>query len=379
MIENENSWLSNYVNTSINTQRINERNEIKSIELKDVKDVVDYAKKKYSENDERILSLQKELNDIDKAINKLRIDYNLLKPKSKSKYQKKVIIQFAARESCEFLLHLSYIVMGATWTPLYAVRVDTANKNCVLNYQGNIVNNTGEDWENVLVTLSSSKPQHEGQPPTLPTLEVISTEREVPSTSNSVPIYHDEYDMVDKVESLKKEKGKDSKNKHTKRDKKSEKKKEESYDDEDISSGGDQSSYEVEKQIAMAMGAQVQQSVSNAVFQIQRPTTIGNDNKPHKVTINNINLDVEFEYIAIPFIIPNAYLKAITVNTSDYSLLEGKMHIFMDSVFVATAKIERTISPNEKMELYLGIDINIKIEALPSTNQSSSYGLFEKK
>jgi len=44
------------------------------------------------------------------------------------------------------------------------------------------------------------------------------------------------------------------------------------------------------------------------------------------------------------------------------------MHIFLDQVFVATASIKQT-SPGEKMELFLGTDLNIKIEVLPSNKK----------
>jgi len=66
------------------------------------------------------------------------------------------------------------------------------------------------------------------------------------------------------------------------------------------------------------------------------------------------------------------------INDSEFSLLEGKMHIFMDGVFVATASVKQT-SPGEELELYLGIDINVKIENLPSTEESSTTGYFFKR
>jgi len=363
MIENENSWLSSYVNTLISTQKIertNESNEIKSIEMRDVKNVLEYAKKKYSENDDKKFGLQKELNEIDKTMNKLREDYKLLKPQqSKSKYQKKVIIQFAAKEACSFLLQLSYIIMGATWIPIYSVRVDTMNKDCKLNYQADIINNTGENWENILITLSSSKPQHGGQPRVLPLLEAYLVESQ-----------------VEVVEISKTKEDKPSRKKGYKTSDKKNKKKE-SYDgDEDEDKEASESS-DFSIEIAKVMSSEVHDTSSNAVFKIQRQTTIGSDNKPHKVTIAHIDLEIEFVHIVIPFINPNAYLKALAVNNSKYTLLPGKMHIFLDSVFVATASIKQT-SPNENMELYLGVDINIKIEALPRKETSSTTGIFDK-
>jgi len=305
------------------------------------KKILKYAREKYSEIDDKNFKIDKEIGDIDKTISKLREEFRTLhNPKKNTNYQKNVIVQFAAREPCEFLLQLSYIVNGATWKPNYSVRVDTMSKKCILSYQADISNNTGEDWDNVNVTLSTSKPSQEGQPPILPALEVSLSE----------------------TQSMKKEnyRGKSMSNR--------------SYSSMDY----DQSYLpEVEEVYMEEMVAETQKSISNSVFQIARPTTIKADNKPHKVTVAHINLDVEFEYIAIPALIQNAYLKAIAVNNSEFSLLEGKMHIFMDSVFVATASIKQT-SPGELMELYLGVDINIKIETLPITEQYSVEGIFKR-
>jgi len=248
IIQTENDWIRNYVNTSLDKQRMNEKNEIRNVEPEEVTSVLEFSRKKYIENDEKKIILDKQLIEINKEINKLRDEYNFIyKPKTNTKYKKKVIIQFAAREANEFLLQLSYIVQGATWKPIYSVRVDTVNKNCVLAYQADIVNNTDEDWENVLVTLSSSKPQHEGQPPTLPALEVVSREevkeRRVETTNKkrkTMNIFS---------------KGKVSQSNT-----------EQIYLSDTKEGISDDESSDISEKIAEVMGAEVQKSVSNSVF-----------------------------------------------------------------------------------------------------------------
>ncbi|GMS87374.1 hypothetical protein PENTCL1PPCAC_9549, partial [Pristionchus entomophagus] len=71
-------------------------------------------------------------------------------------------------------LELTYQVWGATWHPLYDVRVDTkeATTGMQLSYYGNVSQSTGEDWEGAHLTLSTARPSLDGTIPDLGTLDV---------------------------------------------------------------------------------------------------------------------------------------------------------------------------------------------------------------
>jgi len=90
----------------------------------------------------------------------------------KERQKKKVIIKIAARKPGDFALDLSYIITGASWKSIYQVRVESVDKKCVLVYQGLIRNMTGENWDNVNLTLSTAEPSKGGEPPKIPSLIV---------------------------------------------------------------------------------------------------------------------------------------------------------------------------------------------------------------
>jgi len=90
IIQTENDWIRNYVNTSLDKQRMNEKNEIRNVEPEEVTSVLEFSRKKYIENDEKKIILDKQLIEINKEINKLRDEYNFIyKPKTNTKYKKK--------------------------------------------------------------------------------------------------------------------------------------------------------------------------------------------------------------------------------------------------------------------------------------------------
>ncbi|MDF3860232.1 mucoidy inhibitor MuiA family protein, partial [Achromobacter denitrificans] len=64
-------------------------------------------------------------------------------------------------------LNLSYAVAGARWTPAYDARLRLADRSVDLGYFGVIRQNTGEDWNNVKLTLSTARPSLGGGAPSL--------------------------------------------------------------------------------------------------------------------------------------------------------------------------------------------------------------------
>ncbi len=55
-------------------------------------------------------------------------------------------------------IRLRYLVDGASWSPSYNIRADTAKSSAVVEYQASIQQQTGEDWDNVSMTLSTAAP-----------------------------------------------------------------------------------------------------------------------------------------------------------------------------------------------------------------------------
>lgn len=79
-----------------------------------------------------------------------------------------VVVTVSASESSMMeSFELSYFVNAATWIPTYDLRVEDLKKPVKLHYKADIYNNTGENWDNVKLTLSSGNPNLGGVPPVL--------------------------------------------------------------------------------------------------------------------------------------------------------------------------------------------------------------------
>lgn len=65
-------------------------------------------------------------------------------------------ITFKAEKQQKTQLQFTYTVNNAEWKPSYDLRVNSENKTALLQFYGNVTQETGEDWNNVNLSLSSS-------------------------------------------------------------------------------------------------------------------------------------------------------------------------------------------------------------------------------
>jgi uncharacterized protein (TIGR02231 family) len=96
-------------------------------------------------------------------------------------------------------------------------------------------------------------------------------------------------------------------------------------------------------------------------YRVSTPVAVPSDGTPHKTTITIERLDVSLDYVAVPKLAEEAYLRATVSNTSDYTLLPGTASIYHGMDFVGKTQIE-TIAPTEEFKVQLGVDDRIRVK-----------------
>jgi uncharacterized protein (TIGR02231 family) len=76
---------------------------------------------------------------------------------------------------------LNYLVNTASWRPQYKVRAGKDKDPVQVEYLAAIVQQSGEDWSNVAMTLSTAEPMLNSAPPELKKLEVAAVPRHAPN------------------------------------------------------------------------------------------------------------------------------------------------------------------------------------------------------
>ena len=90
-------------------------------------------------------------------INKLQLEINSI-GNTKSKNFKEIIINVENEKQGEVTLFPSYVVENASWYPLYDARVISSDKEVEIDYYGTVHQATGENWEDIKLTLSTAEP-----------------------------------------------------------------------------------------------------------------------------------------------------------------------------------------------------------------------------
>lgn len=248
---------------------------------------------------------------------------------------KTVTVRVNATAAGRLDLTLSYTVPAASWTPAYDARVATADRAVELSYFGVVRQNTGEDWREVALTLSTARPSLGGGPaPLTPwTLDVFTPRPPIAYAERREQTFSGlaksslSASLQDKVT---------------------------------LGSFAVAAAPAVE-QDAVFSTATVETAATSATFRIAAPTTITSDNAPQKVAIATTKLAATPEYLAIPKRLAAAFLTTKVTNTSEFPFLAGAMNVFLDGTFVAASQL-RAVQPGEKFDLSLGVDEGIALK-----------------
>ena len=106
------------------------------------------------------------------ARQKEQLEADLAKVATKSKQTTEVRAAVLAGTPVTAGVAVSYTVPDASWGWIYQARLDTAQKQLVLDRQGSVLQGSGEDWKNVELTLTTALPAEDLRTPVLGSLFV---------------------------------------------------------------------------------------------------------------------------------------------------------------------------------------------------------------
>lgn len=232
-------------------------------------------------------------------------------------------------------LAVSYAVGGARWTPAYDARLRPADRSVDLGYFGVISQNTGEDWKNVKLTLSTARPSlGGGAPPLQPWIIDVAPPPPPPRPPRPVAAPA----PVTSEMSMKRSRPSSAA---------------EAY--------ADAAMPEPAPEAVEVSTAQMQNEATSASFQIKNPATLPSDNSSQRVAIATAKLPATLQYQSTPALREAVFLTAQASNNTDFPFLAGPLNTFLDDAFVASSRI-KAVMPGEKVELAMGADDGISIK-----------------
>ena len=258
------------------------------------------------------------------------------------KESKTVEVAVETAKEGKLTLDLSGVVNQATWEPSYDVRLAQDGTSAELTYRAQVRQQTGEDWNNVALTLSTARPASGGAPPALYPWR-ISFYRPMPVAMPAAAPMRNYKKAARPVmaESMK----------------------------------ADMAMEEEEPAPAAFQTAHAATEGTSIAFKIPKPVEIPSDNTRHSTVIALEKLPVSTEYSTVPKLAAVAYLTAELVNKAGWPLLPGTVKIFSGNTFVGSADMKQVAS-GEKFTLPIGSDdqITVKREELKQHKEAGLFG-----
>ncbi len=293
---------------------------------KELDETYGFLGSKLKENYSQVLENELKKRDLSEKISAARRQLAEMSG-SVQKLKRSITVDVEVLKASTFELSISYLVGGAYWQPVYDARAAFDRSEVELVSHGIVRQSTGEDWQDVEMTLSTAKPAIGGR---MPYVEPWFLRPYIPRPA-----------MVAESMPMKGMMQRQAFNK-------------EALDKDEMAVGG----VELEEKAKYAV---VEQKGIAVAYKLPRKATVKCDGSDNKLAVSSQILKADFEYSSFPRAILTAYLGSRVTNADNLQLLAGRVNIFLDGDFVGISSIDN-IGPAEQFDLYLGADENVKVK-----------------
>lgn len=234
----------------------------------------------------------------------------------------RIIVTLQSKEVVAGKLNISYLASGASWVPTYDIRSEITSGKVNLTYKANIQQNTGENWNDVQLTLSTNDPyQNKIKPDLHPWYVDYYNFEAINGRYNSYGISAAPSTQYEKKATA-------------------------------------DSGIILEESETAANFTTVINRVLSAEYKIDLPYTIESSDESHLVLVRNVDLTANYRYYTVPKIDPGVFLVAEVLKLEDLQLVPASANIFFDGTYIGETYIDPT-TMNDTLKLSLGKDPNI--------------------
>lgn len=284
---------------------------------------------------------QRNKNTHNKTIYRLQQQLNEFNYKENAKNN--IIVVLVEKNTAGTLKgELKYNVSQAGWAPSYDLIAEDISGAIELKYKAKVFNNTGNDWENVAIKLSTGDPNLSASVPEMTpwrlnysnvsrnmsakgkrTYAVPQVQsRQVPQQQQQMPAMNDGLNGQGRIQN--------------------------------INTGNING---INKSVQMRT---IEVSELSTEFEIERPYSIPSDAKPYIVEITEYDLTGSFAHVAVPKLDKDAFLLAKIIGWEKLDLVPGPSNVYFNQTYVGESYIN-TRNVEDTLGLSFGRDDKILV------------------
>ncbi len=319
----------------------------KGVSIAELKLAADFYRVRIKEINTEILKLDTKINEeyvvnarLQNALNELNAN--------ESKPTGEIIILLQSDTKVAANIDLKYVVSDAGWAPYYELKAEDVGKPITLVYRSRVFNNTGINWADVKLKLSTSDPTRNASKPAVSPWFLnfnnggyISNGYSNNTNNAPVLVYQQQSQIVN--DNLENQFGA-----------------KQQLNEVETKNYNDYKTKGKRDEAKKVVYEEVQVSELSAEFEIKKAYTIPSDAKPYIVEVTSYTLDATYKHYSIPKLEKNAFLLARITGWEDLDLIEGPANVYFAGTFVGQSYINPR-SVNDTLDLSFGRDSKVLI------------------
>jgi len=292
---------------------------------------MEYFKKKLFEINKELIDLKKEsrkLTLVNAAMEKRLIELQNYNSNKKTKSANEPIHQVVVSIQCTKAIvggkiSISYYVSNAGWIPSYDIRGENTTSPINITYKAKMFQNTGENWDNVKLTLSTYESKRNTTKPILPTW------------------YLNYYEQ--KPYSYKNERTRTTATGNT------------------SAARYDENEKDMDDATMSSMYSAMVETRTNVEYAMEIPYSIESGAGEQTFAIHQENLKADYYHYLVPKLEKESFLLAQITNWEELNLMPAEANIYFEGTFIGKTMINPKVL-TDTLELAMGRDARVICE-----------------
>ena len=267
---------------------------------------------------------------------------------------------FIANKDVETTVSFKYLIPTAGWTPKYDIRTEGTGKEVTLVNRAILFNNSGLDWKDIKIILSTANPDIGINIPQLSKWylgnEQVAEEKNLAQYIQVLPgVVNTESDKLALKEVQIVEEGDDLANKRF----------------------ADNKAKQKQNQIQFK---KIEVDMLSTEYSIEQPYTVYSDSKPYTIDVLEKTVTAFYEYKAVPALDKDVFLQTKLALKDLPDLVSGDASVYFGGSYIGKTEI-KTIDLDDTLTISLGRDKKIQMVRKESKQdyQRSFVGNYEKE
>lgn len=294
--------------------------EASNLQISELQKSADFFRIRFREIYDESSKLNLRKTKIQQEIN--RINQQLDELNAGNRYTSEIEMTLNAKTTKTTTIKLRYVVNDAGWSPIYDLKATELDKPINLKYRALAYNNTGIDWNNIKITLSTADPNASATQPSLKPWILDFNANDFMAVRNE-----GEFSPFNNTNVWNQTMNNDLFNK---------------------SQGGEPGGVNIRFET-------VEISELDTDFEVPERYTIPSDRKPYSIDVNSHDLEADFKHIAIPKLDKDAFLLAQITGWESLDLIDGPMNVYYGDSYIGLSNLS-TRTLGDTLDLSLGRD-----------------------